>query len=294
MQKRPIGVYDSGVGGLTVLETLRRELPHEDFIYFGDTAHLPYGTKTPEQIIAFTRQIISWMYEDMGVKAVVAACHTSSALALESVSSTYPIPIMGMIRPLLKTLTTDSQNRGISDDISRGIGIIATPASAASQMHEKIFREAGVKSKILTIPCPDFVPMIENNQRNTPELMRVAQTYLQPFLDQHLGVLIYGCTHYPFMTNMIRSILPLNTVFINPADDIAAEMKNVLQIINLKNVPLQTSVQTSVAQGTIDFYCSSDPELFCQKITALTTFSPTVCLKNLADSFWPVQHVVNQ
>lgn len=294
MQKRPIGVYDSGVGGLTVLETLRRQLPHENFIYFGDTAHLPYGTKTPEQIVAFAHQIISWMYEDMGVKAVVAACHTSSALALENVSSAYPIPIIGTIRPLLKTLTTDSQNRGISDEISRGIGIIATPASAASQTHEKIFRQAGVKAKILTIPCPDFVPMIENNQRHTPELMRVAQAYLQPFLDQHLGVLIYGCTHYPFMANMIRSILPLNTVFIDPADDIVAEISNILDVARLKNVSLQTSVEPSSPQGTVDFYCSSDPELFCQKIAALTTLSPTVCLKNLGGSFWPVQHVVNQ
>ena len=133
----PIGIFDSGIGGLTVLRELQRLLPHENFIYFADTAHLPYGDKTPEQIQGYSRRIITWLQDDMNARLVVAACHTSSALALDQISPEFKVPVVGTIYPALQTILRDYP-------YSR-LGIIATPASVKSCHHEKALINAALK-----------------------------------------------------------------------------------------------------------------------------------------------------
>lgn len=242
--KKPIGVYDSGVGGLTVLRELMSCLPCEDFIYFADTQHLPYGDKTPDQIKEYSKNIVAWFENVMNAKMVVAACNTSSAIALDGLTS--KIPVIGTIYPILDEIME-----------SRTIGIIATPASVNSKMHENIFIKNGFKGKVAYVSCPDFVPLIEYGKIESPETEEAAKGYLSQFEGHNIDTLIYGCTHYPFIKNTIEKLLP-GVKYIDPANFIAHEV--------LKNNVVGAHM------GSVKFYCSSDADGFKAKIEKLTNF----------------------
>ena len=188
----PIGVFDSGVGGLTVLKQLQLALPNESILYFGDTANLPYGTKKPDEILQLVRAILDWMVS-YPVKAIVMACNTSSALALEIVRSEFNVPIFGVILPAAR----EAAVRG------RRIGVLATPATAASHAYRDAIQEIGLNQFVLEIGCPEFVPLIESGNIHTPETRRAVKRYITPLLEQQIDTLIYGCTHYPHLAPVI-------------------------------------------------------------------------------------------
>lgn len=252
-KKKPIGVFDSGIGGLTVLKALQRLLPHENFVYFADTAHLPYGEKTPDQIMTYTRQILTWMQNDIGVKLVVAACNTSSSVALETLSAEFSIPIIGTIHPMVETVLLRHQ--------ASRIGIIATPTSVDSRMHERVLRQSGFEGVLCSIPCPRFVPIIESGRIFGPELRRAAYEYLDIFQKENLDTLIYGCTHYPWAADTIQQVLPETVCFVDPAEPIAAKVSQELY----KNKAIHISLQ----KGAVDFYCSQAPERFSTQVSLL-------------------------
>lgn len=253
MSTRPIGVYDSGVGGLTVLKMLQRLLPHENFVYFADTAHLPYGDKTPQQIVDYGRLVLTWMQGVANVKMVVAACHTSSAIALPTLISEFSVPIIGTIEPLVETIMRIEGAK---------IGIIATPATAASKVHEDIFRQRGFKGLLMTIGCPDFVPLIEagleEGQMNDGLLREIAEQYLARFHIYQLNTLIYGCTHYPLIQSIIEIMSPRPMHFIDPAEAIAKQVIQDLERLSLSN--------TSGLQPTVKFECNGDKAVFQRKV----------------------------
>ncbi len=245
----PIGIYDSGVGGLTVLKTLIERLPNEQFVYFADTANLPYGNKPPEQIIEFSHNIISWFQNTVKAKMVIAACHTSSAIALRDAAHGYDIPVIGTIYPMLPTvLGTEHKN----------IGILATPASVKSRIHENIFKAYGFGGKIVSISCPNFVPLIEAEQMDFATLDFHIQEYLATFKQEELDTLIFGCTHYPLIKANITKFLPDNIKYIDPAEYITSEVINHLQANQLLN-----NSQTKILP---QFYCSKDTEVFSSKL----------------------------
>jgi len=253
---QPIGIYDSGIGGLTVLKTLQEKFPHENFVYFGDTLNLPYGAKSQDQIITYSRNIMTWLQQEAHVKLVVAACHTSSALALEEISQGFEIPIVGTIYPLMKNV--------LKKENIRKIGIIATPASIKSLMHEKILRKSGFQGEILSIACPEFVPLIEAEKWNKNVLKEHVEYYLKMFIDQKFDTLIYGCTHYPFIKSLIEEILPLWVTQIDPAEYMALEVFEILSKRKLLN--------DETLKGKISFFCSSEPDIFTKKIQKLMEF----------------------
>jgi glutamate racemase len=268
LAKQPIGIFDSGIGGLTVLRKLQSALPQEHFVYFADTKNLPYGEKTPEQIIEFARQTLSWMQNEVNAKLVVAACHTSSATALDIVAQEYQIPIVGTIYPMVETLIEHHQNRRL--------GIIATPTSVSSRMHETILRKSGFQGDIYSISCPKFVPIIETGRISGPELLRVTREYIDIFKNEHLNTLIYGCTHYPWIADTISQVLPTGVDFIDPAEHIAAKVSQELYKYKILN--------TSWEKLKVHFYCSSLPERFASQINLLLSIpSPEVTLINFAD-----------
>ncbi|MBM3468539.1 MAG: glutamate racemase [Alphaproteobacteria bacterium] len=280
MERQPIGVFDSGIGGLTVLKKLQTVLPHENFVYFADTAHLPYGEKTPEQIIDYARKIIGWMQNEVGVKLVVAACHTSSAIALDTVAEDVSIPVIGTIYPMIETI--------LNNHLNKRIGLIATPASVRSKMHENIIVKAGFKGEFHSISCPNFVPLIENGHIFGPELIRNTTEYLRIFSERELNTLIYGCTHYPLIAETIEQVLPESTEFIDPAEHMAKKVSQELynkKIINISN-----------EAGKVDFYSSSDPEKLSAQVNLLLSIpKPSVTLKYLSESTeTPQKLVVNQ
>ena len=263
---RPIGIYDSGVGGLTVLSVLRRAFPNETFVYFADTLHLPYGNKSRDQIVDYSHGIASWLQDEKQVKAIVAACHTSSALALDEIAGGFDVPIIGTIRPLVQ--------RVLKDPIHQRLGIIATVASATSRVHEKILKEEGFQGEIVSIGCPEFVPLIEATLSDRAVLLERAREYLKPFWEQSLDTLIYGCTHYPFLKDVFEALLPPEISYIDPAEAISAKLGEYLESKGLLTARNQG--------GGVDFYCSQDPDTFKRKVRLLTEiYNPDVELVHL-------------
>lgn len=253
MRNRPIGVFDSGCGGLTVLQKLQEQLPHENFVYFADTINLPYGTKTPEQITCYTHAALDWLQHKAQVKLIVVACHTSSAVAIKSIQDRFKIPIIDMIHPLASYIVANAQHKKI--------GILATPASAASRMHATMLYQHGFTGYITSISCPDFVPLIEAPAYDEKALITVAQEYLAPFHTEALDTLIYGCTHYLLIASTIATLLPATMQYVNPANAIATAVVQTLQKHNLKTDLLNA--------GITHYYCTGDPTQFAAKVRAI-------------------------
>lgn len=231
-----IGIFDSGVGGLTVLRELYRQLPKESILYFADTARLPYGTRSPSEILQFVREILSWMVQQ-GVKMVIMACNTSSALALETVRAEFPLPILGVILPGARAAVEQG----------RRIGVIATPATAASNAYRRAILEIDTEALVWQMGCPEFVPLIEQNRINDPYTAEVAQEYLQPLLLQQIDTLVYGCTHYPHLEPVLRRILEPSVKLVDPAVHVIASASQELDLLGLCNTwaPLPTRFAVS-------------------------------------------------
>ena len=223
-QNLPIALFDSGVGGLTVLRTMYRELPQESILYFGDTARLPYGTRSPETILQFVRDIMDWL-STQGVKMVIMACNTSSALALEAVRAEYDLPILGLILPGAQAAVKQGQK----------IGVIATPATVASNAYPQAIQEIDAYTQVWQVGCPEFVPLIENNQIHSAYTRQVAQKYLNPLITKGIDTLIYGCTHYRHLEAVLRSILPPAVNIVDPAESIVVAAERELRLMGLKN-----------------------------------------------------------
>ncbi|MEO0949017.1 MAG: glutamate racemase [Cyanobacteria bacterium J06641_5] len=221
---RPIGVFDSGVGGLTVWRELQRQLPRESIVYFGDTARLPYGDRSREEIVAFGREILHWM-SAQGVKMVLVACNTSSALALEEIREEFDIPILGLILP---------GARAAVDGGRRRIGTIATPATVSSHAYQRAILEIDPQVRVWEVPCPKFVPLIEASRCDKARLRAAARTYLEPLRVRKIEALIYGCTHYPLIESILQEILP-DVDFIDPARSLVAAVDRELEVLGLKN-----------------------------------------------------------
>jgi glutamate racemase len=252
----PIGVFDSGLGGLTGWYQLRQHLPHESFLYFGDTARVPYGTRTPSEIYHFVREIITWM-SGYPVKMIVMACNTSSALALDLVRAESPVPILGLILP------------GAAAAVAHGsrIGVLATPATVSSHAYQQAITERGLASGRTIMcweqSCPEFVPLIESKQIHSPRLRQVAQDYLQPLLDQRIDTLVYGCTHYPLLDPILRPLLPSEITVVDPAIALAKAVAQELDLWGLRCTEEAQSL-SDLWERTI-FSVSGDPEDFAQK-----------------------------
>ncbi|MGD1851579.1 MAG: glutamate racemase [Cyanophyceae cyanobacterium] len=226
---QPIGVFDWGAGGLTVLKELERQLPNEPLLYLGDTARVPYGTRSPEEIVEFARQIITWMV-GRNVKMVVMACNTSSALALEKMRQEFDIPILGLIQPAAKLAI----NQG------RRIGVIATPTTARSHAYRDAIKGRSPSTAVWEVGCPEFVPIVEGGRINNPETLDIVRTDVQPLLEQGIDSLVYGCTHYPHLAPVLDQILPGAIARIDPAVSIVRDAKEVLDTLKLHHVaPLQ-------------------------------------------------------
>jgi glutamate racemase len=242
LEPQRIGLFDSGVGGLTVLRAMYRRLPNESILYFADTARLPYGTRSKEEIVQFTREILSWM-TTQNVKMIIMACNTSSALALETVRLEYNLPILGLILP------------GARAAVQRGkrIGVIATPATAISHAYSQAIEEIDPKAKVWEVGCPDFVPLIEQNRIYSANTKRVAQQYLQPLMQRKIDTLVYGCTHYRHLAGVLRTILPPTVQIIDPAEHIVVAADKELELMGLKSNHAPTPTRFCVSGSASKF-----------------------------------------
>jgi len=209
-----IGVFDSGVGGLTVVSALRRRLPGESILYLGDTARLPYGSKSPDTVTRYTRKNLEFLSE-RGVKAVVVACNTASALALPNLSpgEMPDVPVWGVIEPGARKAAEVSRGRG---------GVIATEASVRSDAYPRALRALRPELDIWSQACPLFVPLVEEGWHDDPITAQVAERYLRPLLDAGIDTLVLGCTHYPLIKDVLQRIAGPDVVLVDSAEQVAA------------------------------------------------------------------------
>lgn len=212
----PIGVFDSGVGGLTVLRELMHQLPHEETIYLADSARVPYGGRPPEEIIKINQQIIPFLI-DRGAKLVVIACGTSSSIAYSVIKDDYKVKLVGLIEPGARAAAAATK--------SGNIGLIATLGT----INSGAYQSALSSFKVFGQACPLFVPLVEGGFTETEETKKVAKEYLKPLLKEKIDTLILGCTHYPHLSKILREIVGPGVKLIDPAEETTAEVKRLLK-----------------------------------------------------------------
>ncbi len=261
-QRAPIGIFDSGVGGLTVLRQLYRQLPNESIIYFGDTARLPYGIRSQAEILHFVRDILTWMQQQR-VKMVIMACNTSSALALDTVREEFNLPILGVILPGARAAVQQGKR----------IGVIATPATAKSNAYRQAILEIDPDVQVWQVGCPEFVPLIEQNRIQDPYTTDVARSYLEPLIQQQIDTLVYGCTHYPHLEPVLRSLLPSSVKLVDPAVHVVAACTQELDLLGLKNTHPPQPTRFAVSGCPQQFAQSSLPWLGCTPMVEVVCFT---------------------
>ncbi len=222
----PIGVFDSGLGGLTVVKELFTSLPKENVVYFGDTARVPYGTKSRETIIRYSREIVEVLLK-YKVKMVVVACNTASSLALDVLKKECPVPIVGVIDP-------GAQKAALSTK-SKKVGIIATQSTVKSGKYARRLKDFDPKVHVISQPCPLFVPLVEEGWFEHDITRRVAHEYLDALKSQNIDTLILGCTHYPLLKKTISRVMGPKVTLIDSAREVAMEVKTTLQGQNILN-----------------------------------------------------------
>jgi len=245
----PIGVFDSGVGGLTVAREIMRNLPNEDIVYFGDTARVPYGSKSKDNIIRYSRQIIHFL-QTKGVKAIVIACNTASALALETVKDEFDIPIIGVVEPGARAALAVTE--------TKKIGVIGTEATVRSAMYEKIIQGIEPDVSVLAKACPLFVPLVEEGFKKHHVTDEIIDYYLASLKESDIDALILGCTHYPLLRSKIREYVGEKITLVNPAYETAMDLKVILQENDMENPDVEGD------HGSYSFYVSDAADKFKQ------------------------------
>ncbi len=220
----PIGVFDSGVGGLTVAREIMRQIPNERIIYFGDTARVPYGSKSKETVTKFSRQIVRFL-QGQHVKAIVVACNTASAYALEEIEKEIDIPMIGVVKPGAKVAAESTGNGKI--------GVIGTEGTIGSRIYDTYIKEINPDITVIGKACPLFVPLVEEGLWQDPVTDEIAARYLSVLIDSGIDTLILGCTHYPMIRSTVGKIMGETVTLVNPAYETARELKELLRAEDL-------------------------------------------------------------
>ncbi len=216
----PVGVFDSGVGGLTVAREIMRQLPGERIIYFGDTARVPYGSKSKDTIVRYSRQIIRFLCTK-GVKAIVIACNTASAYALEAVSAESDIPIIGVIDAGARTAVSATRNGKI--------GVIGTEGTIGSGIYTEVMKKLRPDIEVVGKPCPLFVPLVEEGLLHDSVTDEIASRYLSVLKGKYIDTLVLGCTHYPLLRSTLQRLMGDEVTLVNPAYETALELRELLE-----------------------------------------------------------------
>lgn len=226
MDKRPIGVFDSGVGGLTVLREIMAQLPYENVIYFGDTARIPYGSKSEQTIKKFAYQCASFL-KSKDVKTIVIACNTASAVAIDYLKDKFDIPVIGVIEPGARAAVEATRNGKI--------GVIGTSGTISSGAYQAKIMEKNHSAEVIGIPCPLFVPIVEEGWEYSTVAELTARQYLIELKEHKVDALVLGCTHYPILRYTIGKVVGDGVTLVNPAYETAKELKEVLTAGNMLN-----------------------------------------------------------
>lgn len=245
MNNRPIGVFDSGIGGLTVLNEIIEQLPGEDIVYFGDTARIPYGTRSKETVVRYFLQSARFL-KSKDIKAIVIACNTATALALEEAREEFDIPFIGVVEPGAEAAIKMTEN-----DI---IGVIGTTGTINSEAYQKKMRSMNPSAEIIGKACPLFVQIVEEGWENSDVAYISTQKYLLELKEHNIDTLILGCTHYPALRYTITKFLGDGVHLVNPAYETAKAVKKLLKDTG--------QLSDKIEGGKKEFFVSDDPEKF--------------------------------
>lgn len=242
---KPIGVFDSGIGGLTVVKRFAANLPNENIVYFGDTARVPYGSKSNSTVVEYSVQNTKFLLSK-NVKAVVVACNTASSVAITALKEKFNIPVIGMIEPGAEMAVSKTKNKKI--------GVIGTRSTISNKAYSKGIKQIDPTVDVFERACPLFVPLAEEGWTNHQATMEIAEEYLSELRDLQVDTLVLGCTHYPILSNIIQTVIGKNVILIDSGVASAEVIKNELGEINLKN--------ESSEKGKSEFYVSDIPTTF--------------------------------
>lgn len=245
MNNRFIGVFDSGMGGLTVVKSIVETMPDENIIYFGDTAHVPYGTRSKEQITEYVLNDVRFL-NTFDIKAIVIACNTADSIAREKVEELYPLPVFGVVEPASKSAAQITKNNKI--------GVIATNATVNSGAYERNISRFNPDAQVISVACPLLVPLVEEGRfrKGDTVIENVLTEYLTPLKKQGIDTLVLGCTHYPLLYDIISEIMP-ETNIISSSVSAAAELKKALE---------QSGLQSSGKGSQRKYFVSDNAQYF--------------------------------
>ncbi len=219
MSEAPIGIFDSGVGGLTVLKQMLRHLPGEKMVYLGDTARLPYGIKSRETVVRYSLNNASFLL-DKGVKCLVVACNTASALALDILETRFQVPVIGVILPGARKAAAATEKRKV--------GVIGTMATIRSRAYELAIRDRGPSIDVRSVPCPLFVSLAEEGWIEDEITYAIARRYLAPLRHEGIDVMVLGCTHYPLLKPVLSRVMGESVLLVDSAEEVAVQVKKAL------------------------------------------------------------------
>ena len=247
MDMRPIGVFDSGLGGLTAVHSLWKILPEENLIYFGDTARVPYGGRSKETILKYARQDVRFL-RSFDLKAILIACGTVTTTSLDTLQAENDLPIVGVVEPTCR--------RALLVTKTKKVGMIATLASVRSGAYEATLRRLDPTVEVICKPCPLFVPLVENGRFRRGDIVieTVAREYLEPLKETGIDTLILGCTHYPLLTEIIGDIMGPGVTLVSAGEESAFELKRLLKAQDLRN--------DESHEGSAAYYVSDQAESF--------------------------------
>lgn len=269
----PIGVFDSGIGGLTVVREIMRQLPNEKIIYFGDTARVPYGSKSKDTITRYSRQICRFLMTKE-VKTIVVACNTATAYALDELEKEIDLPMIGVLKPGAKVAAETTKNGKV--------GVIATRATIGSESYTHYIKQINPEATVLGKACPLFVPLVEEGLLEDPVTDEIAMRYLSELKDEEIDTLILGCTHYPLIRKTIGRTMGEGVTLVNPAYETARELKEQLAMRNLLN-----EEKIDLGTNKYQFYVSDAADKFQQFANSIIKYgiltAKTVNIEEYAD-----------
>ncbi len=245
MNNSPIGVFDSGIGGLTVLKEIFRALPAESTIYLGDTARVPYGIRSHETVMRYSFENTQFLVSK-GIKLMVIACNTASSISLDAIKKTVPIPVIGVIEPGASAAVEGTRNKRI--------GIIGTEATVRSSAYKKAIKAVDSSAEVFGLPCPLFVPLVEEGWTEGEIAMVIAEKYLDEMKGRGIDTLVLGCTHYPLLKSVISKVMGSDIRLIDSAVETTKKISEILRSEGLE--------RKSKAKPLREFYVTDSPERF--------------------------------
>jgi len=240
----PIGVFDSGLGGLTVAHAIMRQLPSESLVYFGDTARVPYGPKSPETVRRYSREISAFLLEQ-GVKAIVIACNTATAHALPNLREELDVPVIGVVEPGARAAVRATR--------SGHVGVIGTAGTIRSQAYVRAIHAEAPDVHVTALACPLFVPLVEEGWTNHEAAHLIAEEYLRPLVEDQIDTLVLGCTHYPLLKPLLGEIVGRSVRLIDSAEETAADTRRMLD---------ESGLAATDGEPSYRFISSDDPQQF--------------------------------